>query len=266
MVYHVHGIFEPWILGRSRAKKRAAHWLFENRNFRYASLWRALTGREVDQIRAVGISAPIVVAPNGVDLEELDSPVPDSLQVGESGRRRLLFLGRIHPKKGFDVLLPAMASIGDVLDDWDLVIAGPDEGGYEAEVRSLIRTLGLEDRVELIGAVRGTEKLAVLRSADAFILPSHSEGFPVTVLEAMGSRLPVIVTRTSNIEGIEDRGAGIECDPTVASLEQALMRLSRTDGAELVAMGSRGRSWVEAEFTWSAITRTILDACRSELR
>lgn len=265
LVYHVHGMFEPWILGRSRAKKRVAHLLFEDRNFRYASLWRALTEREAGQIRAVGITAPIVVAPNGVDLDELDAAVPEPLQTRNSTRRRLLFLGRLHPKKGLDVLLPALSSIGSAFGDWDLVIAGPDEGGYETEVRTLIKTLDLETRVELIGEVRGAEKLAQLRSADALVLPSHSEGFPVTVLEAMASRLPVVVTRTSNIDGIEDRGAGIECDPTVASLERALLELSRTDDTELVAMGSRGRRWVEEEFTWSAITRTILDACQSEL-
>lgn len=264
LVSHVHGIFEPWILERSRIKKGVAHRLFEDRNFDYASLWRALTEREADQIRSAGIEAPIIVAPNGVDLAEYEAREPSpTTTIG--GRRRLLFLGRIHPKKGFDILLPAVASIGKAFDEWELVVAGPDEGGYEAEVRALIRDLGLADRVSLVGSVRGADKVALFQSVDAFVLPSHSEGFPVAVLEAMASRCPVVVTRTSNVRGVEDHGAGWECDPTAGSLEVALMRLVQVDDTERAAMGQRARRWVEEEYTWPSIAQTVLDGCEREL-
>lgn len=264
VVSHVHGIFEPWILERSRVKKGIVHRLFENRNFGYAKLWRALTEREAGQIRSVGIDAPIVVAPNGVDPVDFETSGLRSVPQSD-GERCLLFLGRIHPKKGLDVLLPALASLGSRFDGWHLIVAGPDEGGYEATVRTLIRDLDLGDRVRLVGAVRGDDKFALLRSADAFVLPSYSEGFPVTVLEAMASGCPVVVTRASNVNGIEAHGAGISCDATVASLEEALMRLVDLDDTERDAMGQRGRLWVQEKFTWPSIAQTILDACEREL-
>ncbi len=131
LVYHVHGMFEPYILQRSKWKKQLVHWLFENNNFRHVRLWRALTSKEADQIRACGLRQPIVIAPNGLNVADFPKP-PQPVTLIDTplvrGLRkhgpRALFLGRIHPKKGLDLLLRAWAKIPRAARDWELVIAG----------------------------------------------------------------------------------------------------------------------------------------------
>ena len=221
LVYHVHGFFEPWILNRSRWKKRLVHWLFEDSNFRQVRLWRALTTKEADQIRKQGLTAPIVVAPVGVDPkayavpyqagEAIETPLIGNL---EKSKPRLLFVSRLHPKKGLDLLLPAWAALGALARQWELVIAGPDEGGYAAVVDNTIQSLGLKDSVRRVGKVSHETKVKLLKSADMFVLPSHSEGFTSAILEAMAAGLPVLATMTCNFPELFQAGGGWECLPT----------------------------------------------------
>ncbi len=267
LVYHPHGMFDPWILGRSRWKKRPVHLLFENQNMRECRLWRALTNKEADQIRGLGFKAPIVVAPNGVRLEDYDlvAPAgnPPQLTLPERVRNKrcLVFMARLHPKKGLKLLLPAWAGLAERNKDWELVIAGPDEGGYLATVKTLIRELGLESNTTLTGIVTGGAKLELLRRADIFILPSFSEGLPVTVLEAMTCRVPVIATRESNVPELENEGGGWLCNAGVDSIQETLSRALATSDAERKSRGQTARALVERRYTWPGIAAAIRDGC-----
>lgn len=170
LVYHPHGFFDPWILRRSPGKKRIAHWLFEDKNIAHVRWWRALSNKEAEQIRAVvGDRAVVHVIPNGVDLDEVDAidtarVTSDEWRVtsggGEAGTsdsqlstrndawtrrrrpKRLLFLSRIHRKKGIDMLVPAWGKLTREFPDWELLIVGPDEGGYQATVEKMISDCG----------------------------------------------------------------------------------------------------------------------------
>lgn len=262
LVCHAHGFFEPWILARSRARKRLVHLLFENANFRAARLWRALTGKEADQIRAQGIAAPIVVAANGVHLETFDAePAADGAATAAKSRPRLLFLGRLHPKKGLDLLVPAWARSGAAARGWELVIAGPDELGHRAEIEALVREHGLAGSVSLPGVVTGAKKVALLRSADAFILPSRSEGFSVAILEAMACRVPVAATRECNFPELAREGGGWLCDATADSVAGTLRAILASSAEERRDRGAAARGLVERRYTWPTIVRTLLDAC-----
>jgi glycosyltransferase involved in cell wall biosynthesis len=260
LVYHVHGFFEPWILNRSRWKKRLAHWLFEDSNFREVRLWRALTGREADQIRASGVRAPIVVAPNGVDLSGF--PVERD-QNQPRRRRKLLFLGRIHAKKGLDLLIPAWAALKSERADWELVLAGPGERAYRCFVESLVRAHGVGDSVRLIGPITGQAKIQQLSESELFILPSYSEGFSVAILEALAAGLPVILTTACNFPTIGPSGAGWECTPDQESVTRVLRLALTASDLERWQRGRVGRHLVETQFTWPFIAGIILDACRS---
>ncbi|HWD91562.1 MAG TPA: glycosyltransferase [Verrucomicrobiae bacterium] len=268
LVYHTHGFFEPYILGRSRWKKRLAHWLFEDANIRHVRLWRALTGKEADQIRACGYTAPIVVAPNGLNLdyyrpaESLPEPIQTSLaMLPAKQKKRLLFLGRIHPKKGLDLLLPAWAGLKRRHEEWELIIAGPDEQSYGQTVRALARSLGIEDKVLFVGTVTGKAKLALLHSADLFILPSYSEGMPMSLLEAMACGIPVLATRMCNIPDIGLSGAGWDCDARWDSLAEVLGNALESTPSELRERGAKGRRLVEAKYSWPSILGEFLKAC-----
>ncbi len=270
LVYHVHGFFEPWILNRSRWKKKLSHWLFEDANFRHARLWRALTPREADQIRACGITAPIVVAPNGLTIEEYpapekkDTPIETPLIPGlaKSGRRAL-FLGRIHPKKGLDLLLSSWATLNGAGNGWELVIAGPDENGYLNEIKATARGLNLVDKIRFTGPVTGRAKIALLHSADLFVLPSYSEGFSMSLLEAMACKVPVMATQACNFPEVTARQAGWECRCSRDSVSETLNNALREDDLARQQRGSNGYRLVTERYSWSAIVSTILEACNS---
>ena len=268
LVYHVHGIFEPYILNRSRWKKKLAHWTFEDANFRHAKLWRALTAKEADQIRACGIKAPIVMVPNGLNLtdypkpERTDEPIETPLiPFLTKTRRRLLFLGRIHPKKGLDLLLPAWAGLGPIRKNWELVIAGPDEQGYLSEVKVMAGALDIQQGVRFTGPVIGDGKNALLHSADLFVLPSYSEGFPMSLLEAMACEVPVAATRACNLPEITASDAGWECDCTAESVAEMLRRAILESEPARKQRGQNGHRLVKERFAWPVILPTLLQAC-----
>jgi len=268
LVYHVHGMFEPYILQRSRWKKRLVQWLFEDANIRYVRLWRALTTKEADQIRDCGIRVPIVVAPNGLNPvafpkpADLNSPIETPLvKKLVKNYSRVLFLGRIHPKKGLDLLLPAWAKLSAQTKDWQLVIAGPDEQGYLAQIRELAQSLGLRDQIVFTGPVTGQTKINLLHSADLYILPSYSEGFSMSILEAMACELPVVATRACNFPDVTGAQAGWECEPTVDSLAETLKMALLATESERRQRGQNGFRLVSTNYTWPAIINNLQQAC-----
>ena len=268
LVYHVHGMFEPYILRRSQWKKRLVNWLFEDRNIRDVRFWRALTAIEADQIAATGARQPIVVIPNGLDVADfarpavMERPIRTPLVANLTKRsRRILFLGRIHPKKGLMLLLPAWARVCPRAQDWELVIAGPDEGGHLAEVRARAAELDLESRVTFTGLVQGDEKVRLLHSADLFVLPSYSEGLPMSVLEALACEVPVVATRESNVGDLMADGAGWDCGATVDSVAEALERAVLSSDSERAGRGSAGRRAVEARYAWPSVVNELERAC-----
>lgn len=257
LVYHPHGMFEPWIVGRSRWKKRLAHWLFEDANFRSARLWRALTSKEADQIRGQGISAPVVVLPNGIDLGEFRL----AERKVETAERTLLFLGRLHPKKGIELLLSAWAQIEQARKGWKLCLAGPDEGGYAAKIRAMIELEGLSSSVSLPGTLVGKQKLEVLQSADGFVLTSFSEGLPMAVLESMACGVPVLISHECNLPDVAEVGAGWTCAAEIDAVKSALRELLAAGEAERRQRGAAGRRLVEARFRWPVIAEELNRAC-----
>lgn len=252
-----HGMLEPWALRNSAWKKRLFRLFIEDHNLRRASCLHALCAPEAADMRRLGLERPIAVIPNGVDLPR------STLQpeVGPTNRRVLLFMGRVHPKKGLPHLVEALARVNVVapalLRDWRLVVAGPDQLGHTAEVRNLASQRGLDAVVEFLGPIHGADKERALATASAFILPSFSEGFSMAVLEAMAYGLPVVVTRQCNLD-VSSFGGGLVGEPSAESMADCLIRLFGLGDAERSAMGRRARAEVEARYTWPAIAGQFL--------
>lgn len=255
LVSHPQGMFDPWILRRSRLKKGVARWLYEDANFRHARLWRAVTAKEADQIRALGFTADVAVIPNGIDTGVF-RPLGDAKPHGEEGRT-LLFLGRLHPKKGLDLLLKAWTSLGVLRRDWRLVIAGPDEEGYLANLHRWIKRYELNTTVTLPGPLHGSAKLEALQSADAFVLCSHSEGLPMAVLEAMACALPVIVSDECNLPEIAAANCGWICRPNEVSLCEALRELLHANDRELRERGAAARDLAQRRFERGVVAAAL---------
>lgn len=258
------GMLDPWALSNSAWKKKTAGHLFENRNLRSAACIHALCESEYRSIRAYGLTNPVCVIPNGVHLPDLPAEPPAPPWVGQvpAGKKVMLFLGRIHPKKGLENLIRAWgilkAGTSPQFEQWHLVIAGWSQGGHEDELKRLVHELGLETNVVFAGPLYDTAKDAALRAANAFILPSFSEGLPMSVLEAWSYSLPVVMTAECNIPDGFATGAAVEVRPEVGSVAEGLKSFFSLPGPERRAMGLKGRSLVETRFSWPRIAADMV--------
>ena len=265
-----HGMLESWALQNSRWKKRLAAWLFENRNLRTADCLHALCQPEADNIRAYGLKNPIAVVPNGVDISAFQNPPGRGLLEARfpalRGRRWILFLSRIHPKKGLSHLLRAWAGVngerGVRSAEWMLVIAGPDELGHEAEMKRLASDLGLERSVVFTGPLHGEEKLAALGGAELFVLPSFSEGFSMAVLEAAAAGLPVLLTPQCNFPELVSARGAFEVSPEAGSCAAGLQKLLSLSDSQRRQMGDNARKLAEASYSWSKVADQMLAVYR----
>ena len=250
------GMLDPWALRNSAWKKRLVGQLFANSSLQRATCIHALCRSEEQSIRAYGLKGPVAIIPNGVELPESRCGEEDDR--GRSSGRQLLFMGRIHPKKGVAELLKAWGSRGGAWrNDWVLVLAGWDDGGHEPALRKLADDLGISDSVTFAGPKFGQEKEALLRSADAFILPSFSEGLPMSVLEAWSYGLPVLMTDFCNLPEGFAANAALRIDPDEASIARGLSALAGMSRDDIGSMGRNGRLLVEDKFTWDRIAQDM---------
>ncbi len=260
-----HGMLDPWAVRNARWKKRLAGWLYENAHLRGAACLHALCASEAEAIRAYGLRNPICIIPNGIDpLADLPANPPPWAASLPTDAKVLFYLGRLHPKKGLSHLLRAWAAVRSESGQavWHLVIAGWDQGGHEAKLKAQAQQLGISTRVHFVGPQFGVAKHAGYRHADACILPSLSEGLPMTVLEAWSHGLPVLMTPQCNLpEGFQTQAA-LRIDPEPERIAQGLTALFAMPDHERTAMGEHGRALVAQRFTWSHIAQQMLSVYR----
>ncbi len=257
------GMLDRWARERSRFKKRVSQFVWEGWLLGNARFLHALNREEADSIAEAGWRRPIVVIPNGVTMPDL---AKRPLQQSGEGRRTLLFVGRLHPKKGLEELLHGWAALAPtVREAWQLKVAGWDEMGLLAKLVSRAHALGLEDSVEFVGPVFGEEKDRMFRSAAAFILPSYSEGLPMAVLEAWAYRLPVFMTRACNLPKGFDAGAAFEIGTQPTDIASVLAATLNDNGA-LQGAGENGHALVERDHSWDAIARDMRCAYEDVVR
>jgi glycosyltransferase involved in cell wall biosynthesis len=252
-----HGMLDPWALRNSRWKKRAALWVYEKRNLQRATCLHALCKAEAQAIRELGLRNPICIIPNGLEIPD---PVIGREPVWRNRLPRsakiLLYLGRLHPKKGLINLLHAWQRVDRAEDggrsDWHLVIAGWDQIGHESELRKLANLLDIEKSVHFVGPVFGIEKDSSFGAATAFVLPSVSEGLPMVVLEAWSHGLPVLMTKYCNLpEGVA-ANAALEIATDSEGICRGLHILMRMPEDQRSTIGENGRRLCRERFSLEA--------------
>lgn len=260
-VIHPHGMLDPWALKNGRWKKDAALALFERAHLEKASCIRALCAPEREAIRALGLKVPVCVIPNGMDLPQAEA----GHKAEAAAEKVLLYLGRLHPKKGLPELLKAWAQLGATKANagWRLVIAGWDQNGHELELKQQAESLSLPwqagdwnaaaaapGSVFFCGPKFGSDKAALYAAASAFILPSVSEGLPMVVLEAWAHAKPVVMTPMCNLpEGVA-AGAAMSIQAEASSQAAALGELFGWPEPQRAAMGEAGLQLVRDRFSW----------------
>lgn len=250
LVVSPRGTLSSYALGRNALQKNIFWHFFQAPVMQKANCFHATALSEYDDIRRRGYKQPVCILPNGID-------VPPLVKKPNNDRKRLLFLGRIHPIKGIDNLLHAWQRIQDDFLDWDLHIAGPDNGGYLGEMQELVKKLNLK-RVVFIGPLFGEQKLQAYREASIYILPTYSENFGMTVAEALSVGTPAIVTHGAPWAGLVEHDAGwwveIGVEPLVSCLKQALS----TPPERIDEMGNAGREWMKSDFSWEGIGQKLM--------
>ena len=265
-VDYPRGLLQPWAFEFKPVRKQLYWQLIGRRILRDSAAVVALTEFEAARLRELNVNQRIEVIPNGAALESND-PRPTRAWLGDrypalSGRRYVLFLGRIHEIKGIDVLLGAAAALVKRNAELAFVVAGPVEPTYEARWRELLAFYELEGKLILTGPVKGPEKVAWLEHATVFVLPSYSEGQPVAALEALQAGCPVVISRACHLPEVERAGAGLTIEPTVDALVASIEALLN-DESRRCLMSKRARDLATNTFDWSAIGRRTLELCRA---
>jgi glycosyltransferase involved in cell wall biosynthesis len=250
-----HGLLKPLALRNSRWKKRIAALLFENQHLRRAACLHALNEAEADSFRAYGLKNPICVVPNGTILQN-DCADPKPIQC-----RSVLYLGRFHPLKGLRRLIEAWSAVREeaAKGNWRLTLAGWDQNHHRAELERLAAQLQVGSTVVFLGPQFNADKDRCFAAASAYILPSESEGMPVSILDAWSWRLPVLMTEACNLPDGAVEKAAIVMAPEVNSIAAALRQLFSLSDSEREAMGRNGRHLVEECYQWPRIANSMTE-------
>jgi len=251
------GMLEPWALEQRARRKRLALHFYQRRDLARSAAVHATSPAEVDSVRALGVRAPIALIPHGVDV-----PADYTVFKRQQGSDKLtmLFLSRLHPKKGLLDLVEAWSRLRPA--HWRLIIAGPDERGHRAEVASAISRAGLEASCTFTGPVDNEEKSRLLGRADLFVLPTYSENFGLVVPEALGHGTPVLTTQGTPWSELVQTNSGWWIEPGAAALTTALESILSLNREALQAMGECGRRLVLDRYSWEAIIKQHVELYR----
>jgi glycosyltransferase involved in cell wall biosynthesis len=251
------GMLDPWSLAHHRTRKLLYMSWRLRRHLNRASAIHLTTPAECEAVARLGLAAPVIVEPLGVDLGEFD-PLPEAGAFREQypelkDRRCVLFFGRVCEKKGVHLLIEAMAGVAD--QRAVLVIAGPVTPDYRARLDQIVAKHHLASRVLFVGMLRGRERVGALADCELFVLPSCQENFGVAVVEAMAAGCPVIVSNEVAIaRDIVQWGAGATAPLEAAGLARVIDEWLADPEKRRVA-GARGREAVFSHFDWREVAR-----------
>lgn len=248
-VFSPLGMLEPWSLAQKRLKKRIGWLFYQRHDIECSAAVHATAQSEATSLRALGIKAPIAVIPHGIDIPA-NLPAQPPVQ-RDTSQITILFLSRIHPKKGLLELVQACAGLKT--KNWRVIIAGPDSDGYRAVIEKAVNGAQLQDRFEFVGPVYGEQKAALFAQTDLFVLPSYSENFGLVIPEALAYGVPVITTTGTPWSELNELACGWWIPIGAAALETTLVEALALPSDALADMGARGRSLVEERYAWPAI-------------
>lgn len=250
VVLSPHGMFSAYSMTTRGVRKKIGLALGYRRTLQKVTAFHATSEQEEDDIRSLGLNQPVQIVKNGVAMVD-DCP---SKPLENHRLRKLLFLSRIHPKKGLPMLLSAWAELAPLRPDWELLIAGPDELDHRRELDTLIREQKIK-QVSFLGPVFGRQKQDLMAEADLFVLPTLSENFGLVVAEALAVGTPVVTTEEAPWHQLNEQECGWCVPANTSSICQALFSATQMSSVELADMGARGREWMRTEFSWRTRAR-----------
>jgi glycosyltransferase involved in cell wall biosynthesis len=255
------GMLEPWALAYKSWKKNLYFTLLEKPALQKASSIQMLASTEAAGIQSLHLKPSLVIVPNVLhrsDFEFLPHPEIFYDQFPETKNKKLIiFLGRIDPKKGLDLLAPAFAKIHQQFPDTHLIVAGPDNTGFLSTAESYFIKAGCRNAVTFTGMLTGSIKYAALSAANIYVAPSYSEGFSMSVLEGMAAALPCVITTGCNFPEAAEAQVASVVDINTDSIANALIQLLKDD-QEAKKMGDRARQFILENYTWDRVASKMV--------
>lgn len=254
VVLSPHGMLEPWIVKRHYwTRKWPAIQLYQRGLVKHADYLHATADKEKDNLLRLGWNARIAVIPNAVNIEVL--PIKDNWSL----KRRIVFMSRLHVKKGIELLLEALSHLKSDLDGYEVIIAGEGELDYVKTLKKAAISFGLSEVVKLVGGVYGAEKVSLLQSADFFVLPTYSENFGIVVAEALACGTPVITTHGTPWKVLEENECGWYIPVGVNALKKTLREAISVTEETIERMGRNGRRLVEKQYTDKSVASRFFE-------
>lgn len=254
LVVTPHGMLEPWIMKRHYwTRKLPALLLYQKAAIKNADCLHATAESEKENLLKLGYNSRIAVIPNGIDVEAI------TMKRSWNRKKQILFLSRIHVKKGIEFLLEAVAVLKTKMNSYTIHIAGEGEQDYIHQLKNKAKELGVDNIIDFCGGAYGEQKWKLFREADVFVLPTYSENFGIVVAEALASGTPVITTKGTPWQDLETYHCGwwteVGTQPTIEALKMFLYM----DEAELETMGRNGRRLVEEKYSAKGMAKAMIN-------
>lgn len=254
VVFTPHGMLEPWIMKRHYwTKKVPALLLYQKAAVKNADCLHATAESEKENLLKLGYNSRIAVIPNGIDVEAI------TMKRSWNRKKQILFLSRIHVKKGIEFLLEAVAALRNDMKGYTIRIAGEGEQAYINRLKGKAKELGVDSMIDFCGGVYGEQKWKLFREADLFVLPTYSENFGIVVAEALASGTPVITTKGTPWQDLETYHCGWWTEVGTQPIIGALKMFTYMNEAELGTMGRNGRRLVEEKYSAKGMAKAMIN-------
>jgi len=251
----IRGMLEPWSLKQSCIKKKIALKLYQFKDLKKATCLHATADMEVNTIRALGLKNPIAMIPNGINIDQF----PKEMPLKSIKKKKILFLSRIHPKKGIENLIEAWLNVEvDIKKKWRLDIVGNGDKEYIEKLKKIIKKEKLQEEIFILPPVFGLKKVSLYREASLFVLPTFSENFGVVIAEALASYTPVITTKGAPWEDLEGYDCGWWIDIGVKPLIDCLQLAMSCKKEEILIKGKNGRKLIEEKYSIRSVAEKML--------
>ena len=248
------GCLEPWAYqGQGfikNLKKKIAMLLYQKKDLQKASCILATAQMEADNVRALGIKAPIAIIPNGIDVSEYKCR---SIEFRSSVKKQIVFLSRIHQKKGIEFLINAWEQLKTKYPEWNVVIAGNGDDSYTNELKEMIIHKGLQNCVEIIPPVFGEAKHKLYCESSLFVLPTYSENFGMVIAEAMSCGVPCITTNGTPWQELNEKQLGWCIDLTLNNLVVTISEAIDLGEDALFEIGQRCSKHIQDTYQYTQV-------------
>lgn len=250
----VRGSLYPWSISQSSFQKKIAWKIFQKKALNNAACVHVTEKNELKVVRDLGVTSPIALVPNGINLNEFKNMNSKTIAKKNLGlkieKNYILFLSRIHSKKGLEYLVESWISLAKFYPNWDLLIAGPVcDVLYYKNIENRIINNNLNKRILFMGMMSGEKRIDCFSASSLFVLPSHTENFGISIAEAMAAKIPVITTQGTPWQEIVKYDAGWWVELNEKNIHDALVAaLSSSDG-ELERKGLNGFNLIQ-KYEW----------------